>query len=373
MGAGGAARSSQWPMMAVVLVLFASAAYINVSFCLPAVTGSVAGSWEGRLLMGGALLSFVAYVVAAGTDSGTVPQDCDVSAAGWADELNLHRVDGERGVAKFCRRCDAPKPERCHHCRICDRCVLRMDHHCKWLGTCVGSGNYKPFVLFLIYTVLTGLHALSLQLRYLLAPPPASWPVPALLIGAFTLVLGCIIFAVAALLAWHLFLISKNSTTIEYYLIRRNRRRQKAGQATEGITSFVYHQGLLNNVLAVLGSNPLLWPVPLPLRRPPPPPARAHYTALPTMSTADEEMGLLPRADERAGGVTAAVDSVAAVMGQAVTSTVAAATAEAVAGSVAAGSGGAGSGGASGPTGSGGGGMIARLRRTIRPSAADRL
>lgn len=35
------------------------------------------------------------------------------------------------------------------------QCVLKMDHFCPWVGNTVGFRNYKFFLLFLFYTVLT--------------------------------------------------------------------------------------------------------------------------------------------------------------------------------------------------------------------------
>ena len=29
-----------------------------------------------------------------------------------------------------------------------------MDHHCSWLGGCVGWGNYKVYLLFMIYNAI---------------------------------------------------------------------------------------------------------------------------------------------------------------------------------------------------------------------------
>src|SRR6478735_7146990 len=58
------------------------------------------------------------------------------------------------GEFRFCKKCQARKPDRAHHCSTCRRCVLKMDHHCPWLATCIGLRNHKAFLLFLIYTTV---------------------------------------------------------------------------------------------------------------------------------------------------------------------------------------------------------------------------
>nr|ODN93332.1 hypothetical protein L203_00603 [Cryptococcus depauperatus CBS 7841] len=58
------------------------------------------------------------------------------------------------GGARWCKKCEGWKPDRCHHCKYCETCVLKMDHHCPWVGTCVGYRNYKSFLLFVTYGTL---------------------------------------------------------------------------------------------------------------------------------------------------------------------------------------------------------------------------
>ncbi|CAD2214760.1 DHHC palmitoyltransferase, putative [Angomonas deanei] len=44
---------------------------------------------------------------------------------------------------------DDPECEVAQHCHVCDNTVVDFDHHCGVLGTCIGSGNMKYFILFL--------------------------------------------------------------------------------------------------------------------------------------------------------------------------------------------------------------------------------
>lgn len=53
------------------------------------------------------------------------------------------------------------QPPNAVHCPECDVCVEGYDHHCPWMGTCIGSRNYTPFLVFnltwlfyLLYAIL---------------------------------------------------------------------------------------------------------------------------------------------------------------------------------------------------------------------------
>ncbi|KAF5842027.1 DHHC palmitoyltransferase-domain-containing protein [Dunaliella salina] len=103
------------------------------------------------------------YFAAVLTDPGRVPPDWHPFLDEQHARLELDRMsysdyyfdrrDPRR--PRYCKRCQAWKPERAHHCSVLGRCVLRMDHYCIWLVNCVGLMNYKFFLLFMLYTCLT--------------------------------------------------------------------------------------------------------------------------------------------------------------------------------------------------------------------------
>jgi len=120
---------------------------------------------------------------------------------------------------KWCRKCWAPKPERAHHCSVCKRCVLKMDHHCPWLAQkCVGHWTYPAFLHFLasITILCTYVSALSLRVTYVAFVDPFLVDEITALHALF-LTLYCAIFSitVGSFLAWHLYLVSTNQTTLE--------------------------------------------------------------------------------------------------------------------------------------------------------------
>ena len=123
------------------------------------------------------------------------------------------------GEMRFCKKCQARKPDRAHHCSTCRRCVLKMDHHCPWLATCIGLRNHKAFLLFLIYTTVFCFYCFAVtgtwtwmeimaNTEYLENMLPVNFIMLAVISGIIGLVVG-------AFTAWHILLASRGQTTIE--------------------------------------------------------------------------------------------------------------------------------------------------------------
>lgn len=124
------------------------------------------------------------------------------------------------GEIRFCKKCQARKPDRAHHCSTCQRCVLKMDHHCPWLATCLGLRNYKSFLLFLVYTTLFCFYAFAVSGTWVWSEViqedigqfesilPVNFVVLSVLSGIIGIVVG--IFT-----GWHVMLACKGQTTIE--------------------------------------------------------------------------------------------------------------------------------------------------------------
>lgn len=139
---------------------------------------------------------------------------------GQAADMNMTAVTAKSsGQARYCKKCRCVKPDRTHHCSACGRCVLKMDHHCPWLATCVGLRNYKPFLLFLIYTSL---------FCWLCFAVTATWVWRAItdnthmeqgmrIVNTILLaVLGGVIgLVLSGFTGWHLYLVINGQTTIE--------------------------------------------------------------------------------------------------------------------------------------------------------------
>ncbi len=82
-------------------------------------------------------MAFSSLIVVLARDPGPVHDKSQGEDADEGEEEDFMQAllsppEGEEahGPGKWCKRCNAPKPERAHHCGTCGRCVLKM-------GTCL--------------------------------------------------------------------------------------------------------------------------------------------------------------------------------------------------------------------------------------------
>jgi len=159
------------------------------------------------------------------------------------------------GDRRNCKWCNKYKPDRCHHCRVCRMCILKMDHHCPWIYNCVGFKNFKYFFLLVLYAaidsnIITWTMWGTVRQVTNDAGAPFLWMFFVLFGESLAALMA---FLLTSFLAFHIHLMLRAMTTIEF--CEKSRR--------PNFDTDVYSRGLLGNIKAVLGDNPLFWFVPI--------------------------------------------------------------------------------------------------------------
>lgn len=151
-----------------------------------------------------------------------------------------------------------PKPERAHHCKVCKTCVLKYDHHCPWINQCVGLGNERYFILFMLWfafgTALYTAGGWSLAVDvvwgseswpYTLAPP-----VVFLIVFIMAAVMGLVVFILAL---WHIYLVAHGETSVESQDMAHYRTMAK--ERDQAFVN-VYNLGWLRNLQLFFNVGP---------------------------------------------------------------------------------------------------------------------
>uniref|UniRef100_A0A4W3I3P3 Palmitoyltransferase n=1 Tax=Callorhinchus milii TaxID=7868 RepID=A0A4W3I3P3_CALMI len=172
------------------------------------------------------------------------------------------------GAIRYCDRCQAMKPDRCHHCSACDMCILKMDHHCPWVNNCVGFSNYKFFLLFLAYSLLYCLFIAATVLQYFIkfwtlcrrkssvnCPKGKLQDTHAKFHVLFLFFVAAMFFiSLLSLFSYHIWLVSKNRSTIEAF---------RAAVFRNGPDKNGFSLGFTKNLKQVFGDQGKYWLLPI--------------------------------------------------------------------------------------------------------------
>nr|CAB3458078.1 unnamed protein product [Digitaria exilis] len=173
------------------------------------------------------LIATASLLLAATSDPGIIPRNPfspseeEGTSAVTRAPTRFVVVNGVEMRLKFCRTCKIDRPPRSSHCTVCDNCVDKFDHHCPLISQCIGLRNYRFYLLLLgsALTFYTFMFTFSVRrIRAKMKITNAGFfslvrtlPEP-LVLAAFSFMAICVI---VCLLAFHVFLLAKNTTSHE--------------------------------------------------------------------------------------------------------------------------------------------------------------
>lgn len=203
----------------------------------------------------------------------------------WQNCPPLEFVERKKmGAVRFCSKEHKYKPDRAHYCRQQGHNVLRMDHHCPWLVNCIGFHNHKFFVLFLIYAVGASDFLSWKLLVALLLHHAALTPMAILMFSQTLLITGLLGGLLTPFLGFHLWMLAKNMTTIEFCEKQRSSGSGNEPTGNSGHYQSPYDLGLYNNIASVFGEDWWCWPFPTAGRQ------RSDGTTFPVSAAARAEI-----------------------------------------------------------------------------------
>ncbi|XP_021897894.1 probable protein S-acyltransferase 15 isoform X3 [Carica papaya] len=184
---------------------------------------SSAGALNALIFSFLASLCIFSFSVCVVTDPGYVPSSYvpDVEDSGISGQEPT-----KNGAAmRHCDKCSAYKPPRTHHCRVCRRCILRMVMIIIFAFQ-KNSDYYSGRIYMKVFLIACGAMMVALSIT------------------------------LGTLLCWHIYLMTHNMTTIEYYEgVRAAWLARKSGQSYR----HPFDHGVYKNISLVLGPNMLKW------------------------------------------------------------------------------------------------------------------